>query len=175
MKILISLVLLIGAGIVQASGINVGHRPPIVELAGDAGGRVDGKPWSSRELTGVVHILMYVDPDEVKTNEHVEKALKDASFPEEKFISIAMINLAASWKPKFVIDQVLKKKQKQYPKTIYVRDVNKLLVSAWGLRDQDYHVVAFDLEGKVLFSKGGSLSADEVDTLLETIRSNFSP
>jgi len=86
-----------------------------------------------------------------------------------------MINLAASWKPKFVIDQVLKKKQKQYPRTIYVRDVNKLLVSAWGLRDQDYHVVAFDPEGKVLFSKGGSLSADEVDTLLETIRSNISP
>ena len=58
MKILISLVFLMGAGIRQASGITVGHRPPVAELAGGAGGRVDGTPWSSRELSGVVHLSL---------------------------------------------------------------------------------------------------------------------
>ena len=174
MKALISLLVLFGSGIASAAEIMLNQRPPVVELSGAAGGRVDGSLWSSAELTGVVHILMYVDPDEVKEHEHVEVALKEAAFPVDKLKSIAMINLGASWKPNFVIDTMLKKKQKKYPKTIYVRDADKLLVNAWGLLDQSYHVLAFDSDGRLIFSKGGALSADELSTLIEAIRSNIS-
>ena len=174
MKIFISLLVLIGSVIASAAEITLNQKPPVVELSGTAGGRVDGSPWSSTELTGVVHILMYVDPDEVKENEHVELALKEAAFPADRLKSIAMINLGASWKPNFVIDTMLKKKQKKYPKTIYVRDADKLLVNAWGLLDQSYHVLAFDPDGRLIFSKGGALSGDELDTLIEAIRSNIS-
>ena len=36
----------------------------MVELREKLGGRLDGKPWSSEELQGKVHVLFYVDPDE---------------------------------------------------------------------------------------------------------------
>ncbi len=39
--------------------------------------------WSRSELKGVVHILMYVDPDKVKINEHVEEALAKEQYPTE--------------------------------------------------------------------------------------------
>ena len=54
---------------------------PELTLKGEEGGRVDGKPWSSKELTGKVHVLFYVDPDEKDLNEHVADRLKKEDFP----------------------------------------------------------------------------------------------
>ena len=51
-----------------AQAIEIGEIPPKVELKEKLGGRVNGKPWSSEELHGKVHLLFYVDPDEKDTN-----------------------------------------------------------------------------------------------------------
>jgi len=51
-----------------AQAIEIGEVPPKVELKEKLGGRLDGKPWSSEELQGKVHVLFYVDPDEKDTN-----------------------------------------------------------------------------------------------------------
>ena len=64
--------------------LELNQVPPLAQLAGEAGGRLDGTSWDSSELEGVVHILMYVDPDKVKVNEHVEEALAKEQYPSEK-------------------------------------------------------------------------------------------
>ena len=42
--------------------------------------------------------------------------------------SVAVINLAATWKPNSIIGLILSSKQKEFPKTIYVEDENSKLV-----------------------------------------------
>ncbi len=151
----------------------VGKVPPTVTLDGDDGGKISGGKWSSTEITGKVFCLMYVDPDEKDINAHVEKAMKAEEFPEEKFASIAMINLAASWKPNFVINSILEGKQKDFPRTIYVRDINEKISKLWNLTTDSYCIVLFNKNGEVLMSKDGKFSDDDTNKLLELIKDNL--
>ena len=77
---------------------------------------------SSVELQGKVDVVFYVDPDEKDTNNEASDALDREKFPSDKFQSVGIINMAATWLPNFAISSALKDKQKRYPETIYVRD-----------------------------------------------------
>jgi YtfJ family uncharacterized protein len=156
-----------------ALAVELGEIPPRVELKEKLGGRLDGKPWSSKELQGKVHVLFYVDPDEKDTNNDASEALDKEKFSSEKFQSFGIINMAATWLPNFAISSALKDKQKRYPKTIYVRDYKKVLVSAWKIADDSSNVLAFDKRGKLIFRKDGKLTAEEIQTLIKIIRGHL--
>jgi uncharacterized protein len=153
--------------------IELGQVPPKVELKEKLGGRLDGKPWSSDELQGKVHVLFYVDPDEKDTNNPASEALDSEKFPADKFQSYAIINMAATWLPNFAISSALEEKQKRYPRTIYARDYKKVLVGAWKIADDSSNVLAFDKKGKLIFRKDGKLTVDEIQKLIKAIRDNL--
>ena len=156
-----------------AQAIEMGEIPPKVELKEKLGGRVDGKPWSSEELQGKVHVLFYVDPDEKDTNNDASEALDRENFPSDKYQSVGIINMAATWLPNFVISSSLKEKQKRYPKAIYVRDYKKVVVNAWKIGDDSSDVLAFDKEGRLIFRKDGKLTAEEIQTLVKIIHEHL--
>jgi uncharacterized protein len=155
------------------AGAELGQVPQKVELKDNLGGRLDGKPWSSEELKGKVHVLFYVDPDEKDTNNETSEALDKEKFPSEKFQSVAIINMAATWMPNFAISSSLKEKQEKYPRTLYVRDYKKVLVQEWKLADDSSDILAFDKSGKVIFRKDGKLTPDEIQTLVKVIKDNL--
>jgi len=157
----------------SAQAIQLGETPPNIELKEKLGGRLDGTPWSSAELQGKVYVLFYVDPDEKDTNNEASEALDREKFPSEKFQSVGIINMAATWLPNFAISSALKDKQKRYPKTIYVRDYKKVLVNAWKIADDSSNVLAFDKKGKLIFRKDGKLTAEEIQTLIKVIRDHL--
>ncbi len=117
---------------------------------------------------------MYVDPDKVKINIHVEEALAKEQYPTEQIRSVAITNLAVTWKPKFLIQNILKGKQKKYPRTINVTDKSKVLVEQWGLADHSYNVLVFGPSGNLLFNKSGALSAADVENLTAMVWSAIS-
>ena len=156
-----------------AQAIEIGEVPPKVELKEKLGGRLDGKPWSSEELQGKVHVLFYVDPDEKDTNNPASEALDKEKFPEDKFHSYGIINMAATWMPNFALNIALKEKQEKYPKATYVRDYKKVLVKAWKIADDSSDVLVFDKKGKLIFKKEGKLNAEEIQRLIKAIRDNM--
>ena len=156
-----------------ARAVEIGEIPPEVELKEKLGGRLDGKPWSSEELQGKVHVLFYVDPDEKDTNNDASEALDREEFPGDKFQSVGIINMAATWLPNFAISSALKDKQKCYPKTIYVRDYKRVLVNAWKIADDSSNVLAFEKKGKLIFRKDGKLTAEEIQMLIKVIRDHL--
>ena len=156
-----------------AQAIEIGEIPPRVELKEKLGGRLDQKLWSSEELQGKVHVLFYVDPDEKDTNNDASEALDKEKFPSDKFQSVGIINMAATWLPNFAISAALKDKQKLYPKTIYVRDYKKVLVNAWKIADDSSNVLVFDKHGKLIFRKDGKLTAEEIQMLIKVIRDHL--
>ena len=156
-----------------AQAIEMGETPPTVELREKLGGRLDGKPWSSEELRGKVHVLFYVDPDEKDTNNDASEALDKEKLPSDKYQSVGIINMAATWLPNFAISSSLKDKQKRYPRTIYVRDDKKVLVNAWKIADDSSNVLAFDKQGKLIFRKDGKLTTDEIQGLIKAIRDHL--
>jgi len=156
-----------------AHSVEPGQIPQSVELKEKAGGRLDGTPWSSQELKGKVHVLFYVDPDEKDTNNEASEALEKEKFPSERFQSVAIINMAATWLPNFAVSSSLEEKQKRYPRTIYVRDYKKVLVEAWKIADDSSNVLAFDRSGRLVFRKDGKLTPEDIQKLIKAIRDNL--
>jgi YtfJ family uncharacterized protein len=157
----------------MAQAIELGQAPPKVELQENVGGRLDGTAWRSDELKGKVHVLFYVDPDEKDTNNDASEALDKEKFSAEKFQSVAIINMAATWMPNFAISMSVEDKQKRYPRTIYVRDYKKVLVGAWEIADDSSNILAFDKQGKLIFRKDGKLSPEDIQKLIRTIKDNL--
>jgi hypothetical protein len=155
------------------AGAEMGQVPPKVELKDNLGGRLDGKSWSSDELKGKVHVLFYVDPDEKDTNEDASEALKKEAFKPDKYQSVAIINMAATFMPNFLISSSLKEKQEKYPTTLYVRDYKKVLVQQWKLADDSSDVLVFDKSGKVIFRKDGKLTPQEIQNLIKVVNDNL--
>lgn len=139
-------------------------------LSNDEGGLVSGGSFDLSTLKKPIYLMFYVDPDEKDLNDHVSKAIKALKFPKEIMGSIACINLAATWKPNFIISSILSSKQKEFPNTIYIKDTDKKVLNAWNLKDDSSNVILFDKNRKVLFIKKGELSQSELRILIKTIK-----
>ncbi len=153
--------------------VSVGAKLPVVTIQGEDGGKVDGSPWSSDMIKDKVWALFYVDPDERSANEELEKALELENFPRDKYGSIGIINMAASWLPNAAIASSLEDKQKKYPLTVYVKDLNKSLVNKWKMTDDQYDVVVFDKQGTVIFAKDGVFQKADIDAMIAVIKANL--
>jgi uncharacterized protein len=152
------------------AGLELGQEVKMVTMQDKEGGHLDGSPWSSEEFKGKVSVVFYVDPDEKDLNNDASEALAAEKFPKEKYQSFGIINMAATWLPNAAISSSLKKKQKQYPDTIYVRDYKKVLVQQWGIADDNSNVLAFDRDGILIFRKDGKLNPEEIATLVKAVR-----
>jgi YtfJ family uncharacterized protein len=153
--------------------LTLGQTPPSVVIEGKYGGKVDGTPWDSKMLKGKVYVLFYVDPDKKDLNEAFSEALKEREFPHDKYTSVAIVNMAATWMPNFAIEAKLKAKQKKYPNAIYVRDKKKVLVKKWALADDDSDILVFDKEGKLIFQHAGKLEKEQIQKVLSLIEHNL--
>ncbi len=154
----------------MAAELFIGMQAPLVELSGERGGKLNGESWSSESLHGALHLLYYVDPDHPNMNEDVNQALIDARFGPELLRTVAIINIKATRLPKFAIRFGLRRKQKEFPHTTYVQDLDKVLVGTWGLADHTHNILLFDREGRLAFRGDGEFSDDQTREMLQTIR-----
>jgi len=168
-KIILSLVIL-GTSLMA---VEVGKVPTKVMIQGKNGGKIDGSAWSSSMLKGKVYILFYVDPDKKELNQALAHALKNRHFDRSKADSIAVINLAATWLPNAILEPMLKKKQKEFPDTLYVKDKKKVLVKKWHLADDNSDILIFDKKGKLIYKKFGKMSAPEIKNVIHLIEKNL--
>jgi len=174
MRILAIMIFLMLFPTMVLAELPIGEIPPKVVLKDDLGGRLDGTQWSSEELvSGKVIVLFYVDPDESELNNHVSDALKAENYPKEKYGSIGMANMAATWLPNFAINMKLKSKQEQYKSTVYVKDLEKTLVKKWGLSDDNSDVVVFGKDGRVLYSVDGKFTDAQVKEIVKVVWDNL--
>ncbi len=150
----------------------IGKVPPLVTIEGKDGGRLDGTAWSSSELRGVVSYVFYVDPQEADTNDKATDALGALNNPTGSTKSYVVINKEAAWYPNSMIDKKIAEKQKEYPDTIYVYDNDKILEKKWNLETDSFDVLIFGKDGKVVFSKDGTLSDDEIAKMIAVIKEN---
>ena len=174
MRILTIKIILILVPTMLLAELPIGEIPLKVVLKGDLGGRIDGTQWSSEELVSEkVIVLFYVDPDESELNNHVSDALKAENYPKEKYGSIGMANMAATWLPNFAINMKLKSKQEKHKETVYVKDLDKTLVKKWGLSDDNSDVIVFGKDGRVLYSVDGKFTDAQVKEIVKVVWDNL--
>ena len=172
MKLKLLLVALLAT--LNLNAATIGETPKPAEISGDNGGYVeDGSAWNSQSIKDKVFVMFYVDPDEKDVNEHYSAALKaEKEAKRLSFQSIAVINLAATWKPNFVIEKILKGKQEKFPDTIYVKDKKSVLVNEWEIADDSSNILVFDKSGTLLFYKAGKMSDEDIANSFKIIKEN---
>ena len=168
MKALVLSLALLFPLLAQAA-LPVGKTLPPLTLEGEAGGLVTGGPWKSESLKGKILLLFYVDPDEKGANKDLEVAL--GALPKgPEVVSVAVINLGATWLPNAVIASKLEESQKEHPKTIYVKDVNKALVKTWGAGDDTYSVALVGPDQTVIYSYDGTLGQPQISEMIGKLK-----
>ena len=81
--------------------------------------------------------------------------------------------MAATWLPNMVINIKLKSKQEKHKSTVYVKDLEKILVKKWGLSDDNSDVMLFGKDGKVLYSVDGKFTDTQVKEIVKTVWDNL--
>ena len=79
---------------------------------------------------------------------------------------------ASNW-PNFVISSKLANSQKENPRSLYVEDREKVFVKSWNLADDTSCVLAFNKEGKVIFSVDGQLSEEQIQSLVKIVKTEL--
>ncbi|MFG1482134.1 YtfJ family protein [Halobacteriovorax sp. HFRX-2_2] len=150
-------------------------KPATVEISGENGGRLNGKAWSSSELKDKVHVLFYVDPDEKDLNNHASEALAREKFDLTKYASVAVINMDATWLPNSILEGALEDKQKKYPNTLYVKDLEKVIVKKWKgiVKDDDSNILVFNKKGSLVYKINGKASDAQVKEMISIIKKNM--
>jgi len=82
----------------------LGEKPPVIDLKGKIGERVDGTPWSSNELVGKVWVVFYADPDESDLNDPAADSIKAKRFFRKKNkVQLQIVNYAANMETEFLL------------------------------------------------------------------------
>ena len=147
-----------------------GQILPALSYSGEEGGRTNGSSWSTSELAGKASSIWHVDPDEKDLNKEAQDALKAQKFPEEKLSSIAIINMAATAVPNFLLGKLISKSQEEYKKTVYVKDFKKRAVLTWGVPDDSSSVIILGADGKIAFFHHGKLSKTDIEKMIQAAK-----
>ena len=129
-----------------------------------------GKMVSISNFFGKVMVIFYVDPDVSNINEKFSKVLRKKKFPLSSYQSIAVINLVDTWKPNFVIRQLLKVKQKRYERAVFLVDGSHKFSKLFGLfpTDNQFITMVFDKNGFCKFIHYGVITnINKVISLIE--------
>lgn len=153
--------------------LELGEVPSKVILLAQDGSCLDGTPWISTMLKDKVYVVFYVDPDKKDLNNALSDSIKAKNFSSQKFGSVAIINLAATWMPNRIIEAKLKEKQKKFTRTLYVKDKKKVLVNKWGLSDDNSDILIFDKKGKLIYKKFGKVSKSEIPEVIQLIQKHL--
>ena len=157
----------------SAYAIQTGEVPPKVVLQGDNGGKYDGKVWDSQMLVGKVHTVLYMDPDKRKEAMPFLNVLNSQKFDKNKYATVAIVNLAATWMPNAVLETMLNKKQKELNNTEFIFDKTKHMLKKWQLKDDASNVLIFDAKGKLLYQKSGKLFPVDMEKVMDIISTNM--
>jgi YtfJ family uncharacterized protein len=158
---------------ISLAALEVGSSLPSVTLEGDNGGKLDGTAFTSDSLKGKVHLVFYVDPDEKDLNNELSDAVKAEKFDRSRYGSVAIINMDATWLPNFAIASSLKAKQEKFPDTLYVKDLEKVLVKAWDIADDNSDIILLDKDGRIIYLFEGKLDEEQIQTVIRLIGENI--
>jgi len=165
--------ILLGCMAITLFAVEVGKVLPYATLEGENGGFNDDKAWDSRQLQGKVHILLYMDPDKRDEAMPFLDRLNKMEFSKQRYSTIAIVNLAATWVPDALLESILTKKQKELKNTKFVFDKRKYLLKRWDLKDDDINILVLDRKMRVFYKKSGVLSAKDQEEIFDLVEKSI--
>jgi uncharacterized protein len=153
-----------------AGGLKVGDKAPDFKLKDSTGAEYT---LESPEFTGKVLYILYADPDEKNTNNHVEDALKkereSGALDKARYEGFGIVNMKASGLPNFAIKAAIKSKKKKTGAVILL-DYDQAIMKSWGLKNDSSDIVVLDKERICRFINYGKLPEQDLPKMIGIIK-----
>ncbi|MCS3457387.1 YtfJ family protein [Aeromonas rivuli] len=154
---------------------------PLVQIAEQGELLVSGqdivyRPWQSKQLAGKVFLIQHIAgrSSAKELNAPMIEAIKKARLPHDSYQTVTIINSNdAIWGTSGFVKSSAEDSKKEFPWSAMVLDSKGMARNAWELTPESSAIVLLDKEGKVLFAKDGQLTANEITTVMELIKSHL--
>ncbi|MBB6462645.1 YtfJ family protein [Flammeovirga kamogawensis] len=132
------------------------------------------KPVMTPFIGEKVVMIFYADPDTPKANEYFVEKVKQWKFPNDTFLAYGIVNLKDTFYPnsfvRFLIRTIRKRSKREAGATI-LTDPEGIVQKEWNTGDSNntIGVLVVDKTGEVLFWKGGELSKQETEEVINLL------
>lgn len=135
--------------------------------------QLNGKDFDSNHFKGKTFVLFYVNPKYRNLNNEASETLRLQKFDRDEFGSVAIIDLKASWIPNSLVMKGIRKKQKKYPDTIYLKDRRRYMHKHLDFKPSGNDIFAFDKDGKMIFKHLGKMNPEQVNEMVEVLKKSL--
>ena len=152
-----------------AGGASVGQVMPNLTLK-DA----KDKPTKIPHFGKKVLYIVYADTQTADDNDPLSDALRAKKFDQKRYTGMGIANLKDSWQPDFIIRMVIRRKIKQYNRTI-LADEDGTVPAKWGIGDCDDKSVAMVIgkDKKLKYLKKGKVRGAEIEKVVKIIEAEL--
>jgi predicted transcriptional regulator len=142
--------------------------PPVV-LKGEDGGTATGEEWNSGKLRGKTSLILYVDTGKKQAAMPLIKRIDSLNYTADELGTYFIVNTSATKMPKFMIQTMIRQRQKANSRIQYVLDNRQALIREWNFTDRDLNVLVLDSSGNVLHRYAGEVTQPYLDGLFSLI------
>ncbi|MGI9288772.1 MAG: YtfJ family protein [Pseudomonadales bacterium] len=155
-----------------------GNLPPLsVKSPGEI--HIDGKevfykPWNSMQMERKPHVLQHIagTMKASKINKSFQDALNDSTLDRDHFEVVSVVDLKQSmWGTRGFVKKELVKNKKKYMGSSIIADERGQGLEAWGLKEKGHAVIVLNGIGEIKYVKDGKLSDEEINSVLELLKS----
>jgi hypothetical protein len=139
-------------------------------------GHIRYQAWNSNSLTGKVHMIQHLAArlSTRKINQPFTDRITAAQFPRDKYLTTTILNVDdALWGSTAFVYGELEDSKKQYSYTSIIADSRGKAQKVWQLQKKNSSIILLDKNGQVLFFKEGALTAQEIESTLELIKTHL--
>ena len=127
------------------------------------------KNWNSAQLSGKVRVVQHIAgrSSAKEKNAALIEAIKSAGLPHDRYQTTTIVNTddAIPGSSMFVRSSIESNK-KLFPWSQFVVDSDGVVRKAWQLDEGSSAIVVLDKDGRIQWSKDGTLTADEVKQVI---------
>lgn len=127
------------------------------------------KKWNSAQLPGKVRVVQHIAgrSSAKEKNAALIEAIKSAGLPHDRYQTTTIVNTddAIPGSSMFVRSSIESNK-KLFPWSQFVVDSDGVVRKAWQLDEGSSAIVVLDKDGRIQWSKDGTLTADEVKQVI---------
>ena len=165
----------------HSATITVGARLPplIIEDRGELivkDSNIHYQAWNSSSLTGKVHMIQHLAArlSARKINTAFTDRVTAAHFPSDKYLTTSILNIDdAFWGTTAFVYGELESNKKQHSYASIIADSRGKAQKTWQLKEKSSAIILLDKNGQVLFFKEGALTAQEIESTLELIKTHL--
>jgi predicted transcriptional regulator len=132
------------------------------------------KPTKLPDFGKKVLFIIYADSQAADDNDPVAEAVRDLNLDKTNYDGFGIANMKDSWVPDGIIRMVIRKKIKQFNRTILADD-DHVVAKAWGLGDCDDTsvVMVVGKDKRLKYIKKGKVRGAEIQKVIDVIKAQL--